>query len=121
MNAVGTVGAVIVDCDDPEALAGFWGALLDTEVARRLGDPPQYVDLGPVGGAPYLGFQRVSERKVVKNRVHVDVNVEDVDAATARVEELGGRRVPGGDVEEHGFRWRVMLDPEGNEFCLIYG
>jgi hypothetical protein len=24
------------------------------------------------------------------------------------------------DFQEHGYRWRVMADPEGNEFCLVY-
>lgn len=36
------------------------------------------------------------------------------------VEGLGGARVPHDDYHEHGYRWRLMADPEGNEFCLIY-
>jgi predicted enzyme related to lactoylglutathione lyase len=47
--------------------------------------------------------------------------VEDLDGGSKRIEELGGRRAPGPDFEEYGFRWRLMTDPEGNEFCLILG
>jgi predicted enzyme related to lactoylglutathione lyase len=43
--------------------------------------------------------------------------VEDVDAASARVEALGGMKLQ--EIEESGARWIVMADPDGNEFCLI--
>jgi predicted enzyme related to lactoylglutathione lyase len=55
----------------------------------------------------------------VKDRL-LDLAVDDVDTATTRVGALGGRRVAAHDVSEHGFHWRVMADPEGNEFCLIH-
>ncbi len=68
-----------------------------------------------------MSFQRVPEPKITKNRVHLDLVVDDVNAATARIESLGGRRRrPGADFTEYGFSWRTMADPEGNEFCLIY-
>jgi len=57
---------------------------------------------------------------VAKNRLHFDVAVDHVDAATARIQDLGGRRVPHDDYQENGYSWRLMEDPEGNEFCLIY-
>jgi predicted enzyme related to lactoylglutathione lyase len=45
--------------------------------------------------------------------------VDDLDAATARVEQLGGRWLqPGTTRELEGFRWRCMADPEGSEFDL---
>lgn len=116
------VSEVIVDCGDPERLAAFWGEILGVEVDDRLGDPPQYVSLRRTEpGAPIITFQRVPEPKTVKNRVHLDLEVDDVDAATARVEGLGGRRRQPVDFDEHGYRWRIMADPEGNEFCLVFG
>jgi len=57
---------------------------------------------------------------VAKNRLHFDVAVDHVDAATARIQDLGGIRVPHDDYQENGYSWRLMEDPEGNEFCLIY-
>jgi predicted enzyme related to lactoylglutathione lyase len=65
-------------------------------------------------------FQRVPERKTVKNRVHLDIAVDEVESATAAIEALGGRRLPGPDFGEDGYHWRVMADPEDNEFCLIF-
>ncbi len=47
-SPVARLGAVIIDCRDPELLAAFWGALLGVAVGARLGDPPQYVDLEPL-------------------------------------------------------------------------
>ncbi len=49
--------------------------------------------------------------------MHLDIAVEDVDAASARVEALGGMKLQ--EIEESGARWIVMADPDGNEFCLV--
>lgn len=50
------------------------------------------------------------------NRLHLDTVVEDLNAAVARIEELGGSLLA--EHEVMGFRWNVMSDPEGNEFCI---
>jgi predicted enzyme related to lactoylglutathione lyase len=121
-QSVGRLRWIQIDCPDPERLAAFWAAALGVEIEDRLGDPPQFVNLAAVeAGAPRVCFQRVPEPKSTKNRLHFDLQVEDVDAASARVEGLGGGRRDEHDFHEHGFSWRRMKDPEGNEFCLIYG
>ena len=69
-----------------------------------------------------LVLQRVPEAKLGKNRAHFDIVVEDLDASTTRVGQLGGRWIePGKTHELEGFRWRCMADPEGNEFCFVLG
>lgn len=118
-NAIGGFDAITMDCADPVALSRFWARVFGTEPEATDGEPPQYVDLLPVAGIPVLRFQRVPEAKTVKNRLHLDVSVEDLDAACARVEELGGRRLSDEPFAEYGYRWHVMADPEGNEFCLV--
>ncbi len=119
---VGRLRWIQIDCPDPERLAAFWAEVLATEIDFRLGEPLQFVNLPPAeAGGPSVSFQRVPEPKTVKNRVHLDLLVEDVDGASARVEALGGRRRDDHDFHEHGFSWRRMADPEGNEFCLVFG
>jgi predicted enzyme related to lactoylglutathione lyase len=121
MDAVGRLGWIQIDCMDPMRQATFWGAILGQECDEPLGDPVHYLGLVPtVPGAPVVSFQRVPEAKAVKNRLHFDIPVDDVDAAAARVVELGGSIVPHEDLHEYGFSWRLAADPEGNEFCLIY-
>ena len=80
----------------------------------------------PTGDGPRIFFQRVPEGKAAKNRVHLDVNAStgpsDEDKR-AKVEELATVLVEAGAVmqrsyEEQGGFWIVMLDPEGNEFCV---
>lgn len=122
VQPVAKLGWILTDCHDPERLAAFWGAVLGVDVEERFGSPPQYVNLGPgTPGGPRVCFQRVPEAKVTKNRVHLDLAVQDVDAAASRIEALGGTRLPRDDFHEDGYSWRLMADPEGNEFCLIYG
>ena len=118
MDPVGELNAVAIDCADPLALARFWAAVLGTGIESPIGDGTRYVDLVPAPGIPILRFQRVPEPKVMKNRLHLDLSVRDLDVACARVEALGGRRVAGQAVTENGYAWTVMQDPEGNEFCV---
>jgi predicted enzyme related to lactoylglutathione lyase len=121
MDRVGRLGWVQIDCADPDRLAAFWSDVLGLEIDAPLGDPPHYLGLVPAGpDAPAVSFHRVPEPKVVKNRLHFDIAVDDVDSATTRVEALGGTRAAADDFSEYGFHWRLMADPEGNEFCLIY-
>lgn len=87
-------------------------------IESSLGDRPHYVDLLPVPEVPIMRFQRVPEPKLTKNRLHLDLSVEDLDEACARVEALGGRRIPEQALTENGYIWTVMQDPEGNEFCV---
>jgi hypothetical protein len=102
-------------------MASFWGAVLGVEVEARLGDPPTFVNLAPVApGVPRVCFQRVPEPKTVKNRLHFDVWVKNVEVACRKVEALGAKRQDGEDFHEFGYSWRRMSDPEGHEFCLIY-
>ena len=110
-----------VDCLDPLLLARFWSELLGVEVGESLEDPIQYLSLAAASpDGPLVTFQRVPEAKSVKNRLHFDVTVDDVESSTARIEGMGGSRHSGVDFVEDGYSWRVMADPEGNEFCLIF-
>jgi predicted enzyme related to lactoylglutathione lyase len=49
--------------------------------------------------------------------VHVDLEVDDLEAWTRWVRRHGGSRVA--DHQTAGIYWRIMADPEGNEFCLV--
>jgi predicted enzyme related to lactoylglutathione lyase len=65
---------------------------------------------------PTLVFQRVAEPKVGKARIHLDIVVTDLAAATRRALALGASIAEDLASEDP---WLVMRDPEGNEFCLI--
>ncbi|TDE49039.1 VOC family protein [Nonomuraea mesophila] len=109
---------VVVDCADLSRAAAFWcGALGYT---AEPASPGRYRRLLPPGGnGVELLLQRVPEPKTGKNRVHLDLRVPDLDAEVARLVALGGRRVTGEPVEEEGWSWHVLTDPDGNEFCVL--
>jgi len=135
---------VTFDCAEPERVARFWCEVLGyvippppegfaswDELDRTL--PPEqqgsaYACVDPTGAGPRLFFQRVPEGKVVKNRVHLDVRVGTGlvgDERLAALEAEGDRLVALGAqrfrlLRADGFNESclVMLDVEGNEFCL---
>jgi len=122
MASIGRVDGLVMDGADTMTLARFWAAMFDTEIAAvaNEGQPNEahYVDVASTGNTPLLRFQRVPEGKAVKNRLHLDIEVEALDPAIARVEDLGGMVIQPIRTE-YGYDFAIMGDPEGNEFCLI--
>jgi predicted enzyme related to lactoylglutathione lyase len=113
-----SVGYLVIDSQDPGRIAPFWCALLDVEVETTIGEG-QFIVLKPTTGGLTVGFQRISEPKSGKNRLHLDLVVDDLDESTAEIEGLGGTWMePGNTRELEGFKWRCMTDPEGNEFDI---
>jgi predicted enzyme related to lactoylglutathione lyase len=108
---------VVLDCSEPERLAHFWTSAIGY---RREAYKPPYLVLLPQkqDGSPELVLQRVAEAKAGKNRMHIDLHTIDVDSECERLMALGATRVSD-EVVEGGFRWYVLADPEGNEFCVV--
>ncbi|WIX88806.1 VOC family protein [Amycolatopsis sp. DG1A-15b] len=111
------MGMITIDCADPQGLAEFWTAALGTTVAQDYGE---FVMLAPPpAGGLAVGLQRVPEARAGKNRVHVDFGGDDRDAEVKRLVELGAKEVA--EHEVPGLAWTVLVDPEGNEFCVSAG
>ena len=113
---IGRVSFLTIDANDPALLAAFWCEVLGTTVAET-SDEGRFVFLAAADGH-ILSFQRVPEAKSVKNRVHLDVRVEDLEAATDAVRALGGTW-DGDELQLDDARWRTLRDPEGNEFDIF--
>jgi hypothetical protein len=87
------LGPLVVDAVEPEAVETFWAA--------ALGQPAQRV---------LLSFRPQTRAKLVKNRVHLDVYVRDIEPLLAL----------GATVLAEFLPERVTLaDVEGNEFCAF--
>lgn len=107
---------LVLDCSDTERLAEFWSAAIGYTILGGAGSYVVLVD--EAGEQPKLLLQRVAEAKTGKNRMHFDIETPDVDGEAARLEALGAHWLEDAAIEEHGNRWVVMADPEGNEFCV---
>ena len=106
----------VLDFADPERLAEFWAEALGY---ANFGSAGVYVALYPrEGNGPKLLLQRVTEQKTTKNRMHLDIEVPDIDVEADRLAGLGAKRVSDDTCSEHGSTWILMADPEGNEFCI---
>jgi hypothetical protein len=110
---------ITVDCreDALDVLARFWAAALGYEKLL----PFLLVD--PANAKPRLVFQVVPEPKTAKNRWHLDLYVEALDALQPEVERLvalGATEVRHIDEVVLGFTntFTTMVDPDGNEFCV---
>jgi predicted enzyme related to lactoylglutathione lyase len=115
--AIARFPIVVLDCPDPEAMAAFYGALLDWTLEQN--DENTWFIRAEYGDA--LGFQKVVgftppqwPGQDVPQQMHLDVTVDDLDAAETAVLALGATR------HEHqpGATFRVFLDPAGHPFCL---
>ena len=116
-----TLSGVVLDCPDPQSLAGFYEELLGW---RRIQDEPGWVKLAGSEGGAGLSFQQ-EDRFVPPTwpagpgaqqmQVHLDIHVDELDIAGAHATAVGARLAafqPQDDV-------RVYLDPVGHPFCLF--
>jgi predicted enzyme related to lactoylglutathione lyase len=111
---VGALYAIVIDVNDLDTCAKFWSQVLGTDILYQ---DERYLRLGHKGERPTVLLQKVPERHKEKNRVHIDLDVPDLDAAVSRVQDLGGHKLR--QLSEYGIQWAVMTDPDGNEFCLV--
>ena len=116
--AVPRFDTVTIDCPDPAALARFYGALLEWPLPEIDGDG-DFVALDPPGGGTAITFQRAAgfvaptwPNPSVQQQMHLDLAVDDPDAAQERAVALGARHL---DTQE---QFRVYADPAGHTFCL---
>ena len=113
---IGRLHHVIVDCPDPAALAAFYSEVLGLPVTFRSAD---FVVIARDDRSSGVAFQLAPDHQPPRwpdpdrpQQVHLDVMVDDLDAAEPKVLALGARRLP----SESG---RVYADPAGHPFCLI--
>ena len=117
------------DAADPQSIARFWAGALGYVSEPGFDGPDSASIVDPDGQGPAIGFLRVPERKTAKNRMHIDIRVageppwnmvEREQLIRVKVDELmsaGATKVREEFYEEH-LGHVVMLDPEGNEFCV---
>jgi catechol 2,3-dioxygenase-like lactoylglutathione lyase family enzyme len=118
---IGRLEKTVLDCPDPRGLAAFYAEALGMRVNE---DSDDWVVIGVEPGARQLAFQRAAKWAPPRwpdpehpQQLHLDIRVDDVDAAERAVVALGARRLPA--ERESGFR--VFADPVGHPFCLVFG
>ncbi|MFI9825049.1 VOC family protein [Streptomyces sp. NPDC052013] len=105
---------VVMDAADPVALGRWWAEALGWVVVD---DDPDEFEIRPAPDRlPGIIFEPVTDRKVVKNRLHLDFRPEDQRAEVDRLLALGAHHADVGQGEQS---WVVLADPEGNEFCVL--
>lgn len=122
MPAVGRLIDLVLDCPDAVALANFWAAVLGRRVEHR---EDGWVALSRGEDGHLLSFQQVEgycppqwPGQNVPQQMHLDVLVENLGEAAARVSALGATAVS--DVLDPGSKeWRTYTDPAGHPFCLV--
>jgi len=106
-----SVGSITFDCANPKRMQEFWAAATGYLVDACQDDWASLRD--PAGTGPAILFMKVPEGKTVKNRVHLDLEHEDPESEAVRLAGLGAQN------QKSFERWTVLLDVEGNEFCVV--
>lgn len=116
--AIATLPSIVLDCPDPAVLARFYGGLLDWSV--EVDDDGSWADVRADYGQ-CLSFQKVEDYRAPSwpgqdhpQQMHLDVMVDDLDAAEQPVLDLGATKAG----HQPGTTFRVFLDPAGHPFCL---
>jgi predicted enzyme related to lactoylglutathione lyase len=104
-----------LDVQDVGRMAEFWSQVLGYGI--ETGQDGITHLRPPAGGEPSVWLQPSAGPKRGKNRNHLDLRTQDVDAEVERVLALGATRTDVGQTGDEGFV--VLADPEGNEFCIL--
>lgn len=114
--AIARFPSIVIDCPDPGALARFYGAMLDWKVEVSSDWAEVRAEYGQC-----ISFQQVAgyrppawPAQELPQQMHLDVLVDDLDAAEAAVLDLGAAK----HAHQPGTSFRVFLDPAGHPFCL---
>lgn len=107
-----TLGMVTIDTTDAESLARWWAEQTGAAVSQA--NDGWFVVLEGGGLPVTLGFQKVEDPTPGKNRIHLDLGADDLDAEVERLVAAGASLV--GRRGDEGFRWVTLADPQGNEF-----
>ena len=110
---------LVLDCAEPAKLVEFWREALDY---REYFTDTSFAVLVPKeGNTPPVVLQGVPEPRVGKNRMHLDIVVDDIELEVKRLQALGATRLDEGHQHFGDTLWVRMCDPEQNEFCVCTG
>ena len=116
-ESTAVLSMVNIDCADPERLARFYAAALGWEVTYS-DDSYGMVE----GNGIKIGFGKVEGFRPAQwpddaggKRFHLDLRVDDLDEAAESLCAIGASQP---DFQPGAGRWRVLLDPDGQPFCL---
>ncbi|GAB3486573.1 VOC family protein [Flexivirga lutea] len=117
--AIARTPNTVIDCPDPGQLATFYGKLLDFDV--KVDEDNSWADIRS-GDWPPISFQQVDDYRPPQwpgqehpQQMHLDVEVDDLDAAEGPTLELGATKH---NEQPNPASFRVFLDPAGHPFCL---
>lgn len=118
MTATATLGMIGIDCAEPGVLAEFYHQVLGWKIMASAQDYAMIQG----DGVPII-FWKIADHRAPTwpggtdpKQFHLDLMVEDLDAAEARCLELGATRSD----HQPGTHWRVLLDPAGHPFCITH-
>ena len=108
----------VIDVDDLDQGVTFWSAALDAE-EEPLGEASRHVyrRLRLPDSNVRILLQRTDDPKTGKERMHLDLETDDVEAEVQRLEALGATRWD--HQQERGYDFWVLRDPWANEFCVL--
>lgn len=117
----GALAALVMEAADPLALAGFWSAATGWSIGKKVSVPEgDFVGLAPSNGRGlWLEFQPERSPRPVLDRLHVDIAPYSGDSQAAEVERLIGLGARQADIGQGDVPWEVMVDPEGNYYCIL--
>lgn len=108
----------VIDVSDLDQGVAFWTAALDgaeeetSETSRHI-----YRNIRLPDSEIRILLQKTDDRKTSKERMHIDLETDNVEAEVKRLEALGAVRYD--HQQERGYDFWVLQDPWGNEFCVL--
>ena len=109
---------IVLDCNDLDRAGTFWCEALGYDRPYPQSGP--YLQLVAVNrGGVELLLQQTADPKASKNRLHLDLRTPNLTDEVHRLTQLGATVITDVPLIEHDWRWHILADPDGNEFCVL--
>ena len=109
---------IVIDCSQLDRSAEFWTGVLGYVRGGAPAGPYQSLLPADGSGAEIL-LQQVPDGKWGKNRLHLDLRTRELEPELNRLVSLGAQVRTEAPISEAGWRWHILADPDGNEFCVL--
>jgi hypothetical protein len=110
------IGSIVIDCGEFDKMLAFWQEALHY-LPRNPAKGGWVVLRDPAGRNPNISLNQVPEKRVGRNRLHLDLYTDDREGEVKRLLKIGATRHP--QTYEPDDDFRVLEDPDGNLFCVV--
>jgi len=110
------IGSIVIDCNEFDKMLAFWQDTLHY-VSKHPPKDGWVILRDPQGKSPNVSLNKIPKNIKGRIRLHLDLYTTDQEGEVERLLKMGATLYPRDYKSDEDFK--ILVDPEGNHFCVI--